>query len=306
MLPTMRRRLAIAIVVIATNLVSACGAIGAAETLPPLAPGAVWFDDWYAVTKLDEHTFAIAEPRYEQQNVNYLLVGDTRAILFDTGPGVRDIRPVVASLTDRPVTAAFSHLHYDHVAGQPGFDSVASLDHPTIRSRFAPDGRFTPSLLQHGGAGRPTFRITEWWAPDARIDLGGRVLQALSVPGHTPESLALYDAERGQLFSGDYLYPGDLFAFGPGSDLAAYRDTVRRLREVLADRPGIAIYGAHVPTPSTSPRQGGSDLARLERALDELLGDPAQIRPWTLARFEWIPTRRYDFGDGLVILAPLF
>ena len=281
-------------------------ACGGAEPLPPLAAGATWFDDWYAVTKLDERSFAIAEPRYDQHNVSYLLVGDTRAILFDTGPGVRDIRPVVAALSDRPVTAAFSHLHYDHIAGQPNFESVASLDHPAIRSRVASDGRFTPSLLQHGRAGRPTFRITEWWAPGARIDLGGRVLQALSVPGHTPESLALYDTERGQLFSGDYLYPGDLFAFGPGADLVAYRDTARRLLAEIAARPELAIYGAHVPSPSTSPRQGLRDLERLERALAELLGDPAQIRPWTLARFEWIPTRRYDFGDGLVILAPLF
>jgi glyoxylase-like metal-dependent hydrolase (beta-lactamase superfamily II) len=287
-------------------VVLACRGAEPPAALPALAPGATWFDDWYAVTKLDEHTFAIAEPRYDQHNVNYLLVGDTRAILFDTGPGVRDIRPVVAALTDRPVTAAFSHLHYDHIAGQPDFESIASLDHPSIRSRVASDGRFTPSLLQHGATGRPGFRITEWWEPDARIDLGGRVLHILSVPGHTPESLALYDAESGQLFSGDYLYPGDLFAFGPGSSLVAYRDTARRLLDLVADRPDVAIYGAHVPTSSTSPRQGIRDLERLERALDDLLGDPEHARPWTFARFEWIPTRRYQFDDGLVILAPLF
>jgi glyoxylase-like metal-dependent hydrolase (beta-lactamase superfamily II) len=272
----------------------------------PLAPGAAWFDDWYAVTKLDERSFAIAEPRYDQHNVNYLLVGDTRAILFDTGPGVRDIRPVVAALTDRPVTTAFSHLHYDHIAGQPDFDSIASLDHPSIRSRVASDGRFTPSLLQHGRAGRPSFRITEWWPPDARIDLGGRVLQVISAPGHTPESLALYDAECGQLFTGDYLYPGDLFAFVPGSDLVAYRDTARRLLDVLAERSDVAIYGAHVPTSSTSPRQGTRDLERLAIALDDLLSDRAHVMPWTLAWFAWIPTRRYQFGGDLAILAPLF
>ena len=296
---------AIALVML-TILVLACGGEEPPAALPPLAPGAAWFDDWYAVTKLDDHSFAIAEPRYDQHNVNYLIVGDTRAVLFDTGPGVRDIRPVVAALTDRPVTAAFSHLHFDHIAGQPMFASIASLDDPTIRSRVASDGRFTPSLLQHGATGRPTFRITEWWAPDARIDLGGRTLRVLSVPGHTPESLALYDADRGQLFSGDYLYPGDLFAFGPGSDLAAYRDTARRLLDLSAGRPDVAIYGAHVPTSSMAPRQGVRDLERLAGALDELLGDPEHVRPWTLAWFEWIPTRRYRFGDGLLILAPLF
>ena len=291
---------------IAAALVIACSGAEPLVSLPALPPGAAWFDDWYTVTKLDARTFAIAEPRYPQHNVNYLIVGDARAVLLDTGPGVRDIRPVVAKLTVRPVVAAFSHLHFDHIAGQPNFASIASLDHPSIRSRVASDGRFTPSLLQYGRAGRPSFRITEWWAPDAPIDLGGRVLQVLSVPGHTPESLALYDAASGQLFTGDFLYPGDLFAFVPGSDLVAYRDSARRLLDLTANRLDVAIYGAHVQDASASPRQGVRDLEALERAMGELVLDPAHTPPWTLARVEWIPTRRYQFDDGLVILAPLF
>lgn len=287
-------------------LMLACGRAELPTPRPALAPGAVWFDDWYTVTKLDARTFAIAEPRYEQHNVNYLIAGDARAVLFDTGPGVRDIRPVVASLTGLPVVAAFSHLHYDHIGGQAKFATIASLDHPSIRARSEPDGAFTPTLLQHGAPGRPTFRIAEWWAPDSSVDLGGRALRVLSVPGHTPESLALYDAASGQLFTGDYLYPGDLFAFAPGSDLVAYRDTAQRLLALTADRPDVAIYGAHVQDASASPRQGRPDLAALEPALQDLVADRAHAPPWALAWFEWIPTRRYEFGGGLVILAPIF
>ncbi len=169
-----------------------------------------------------------------------------------------------------------------------------------------PDGTFTPTLFQHGGTGRPTFRITEWWQPDSGVDLGGRTLRVLAVPGHTPESLALYDAAAGQLFAGDYLYPGDLFAFAPGSDLLAYHDTARRLLELTADRPDVGIYGAHVQDASASPRLGRSDLEALERATGELVADPAHAPPWSLAWFEWIPTRRYAFGGGIVILAPIF
>jgi hydroxyacylglutathione hydrolase len=295
---------AIAAILLAV-LALACG--GEPPAAPPaLAPGAVWFDDWYTVTKLDARTFAIAEPRYEQHNVNYLIAGDARAVLFDTGPGVRDIRPVVASLTSLPVVAAFSHLHYDHIGGQTNFDSVASLDHPSIRARAGADGAFTPTLLQHGAPGRPTFRITEWWQPDSNVDLGGRTLRVLSAPGHTPESLVLYDAAAGQLFSGDYLYPGDLFAFAPGSDLVAYRDTARRLLDLTADRRDVAIYGAHVQDASASARQSVVALEAVERATDALVAEPDHAPPWTLAWFEWIPTRRYAFGGGLVILAPIF
>ena len=66
--------------------------------------GAVWFDDYYTIHKIDERTFAIGETRYYQLNFNYLILGDGRAVVFDAGTGQRDIGAVVASLTDLPIT----------------------------------------------------------------------------------------------------------------------------------------------------------------------------------------------------------
>jgi hypothetical protein len=62
-----------------------------------------WFDDYFTVQAIDEKTFAIGEPRYYQQNYNYLLLGETQAIVFDAGTGQRDIRRVVESITQLPV-----------------------------------------------------------------------------------------------------------------------------------------------------------------------------------------------------------
>jgi glyoxylase-like metal-dependent hydrolase (beta-lactamase superfamily II) len=281
-----------------------CGSPEGTDAPPRLWAGAQWLDDWYAVEPIDEDTFALFEPRYSQHNVSYLFVGSERALLFDTGPGERDIRSVVERLTDRPVVAAFSHTHYDHVGGHEAFDAVGSLDHPTLRARTDAAGRFTPTLLQHGAPGRPTFRVTEWWAPDSEIDLGGRRLRALSIPGHTPESLGLFDPERGQLFTGDFLYPGDLFAFNPGADLVAYRESAQRLLALTAAAPDVTIRGAHVPASDVDPRQTRADLARAQAALGALVEGKAGAGE--LAWFLVIPVRRFEFGGGLAILASPF
>lgn len=72
-----------------------------------------WFDDWYAIETIAPGLYGIGEPKYHQINWNYLIEGRETSLLFDTGPGVRDISPVVASLTDRPLIVMPSHLHYD-------------------------------------------------------------------------------------------------------------------------------------------------------------------------------------------------
>jgi hypothetical protein len=74
-----------------------------------------WFDEYFIVETIDPNTFAIGEPRYDQGNYSYLIIGERRAVLFDAGSGLRDIVPVVRSLTSLPGTAIASHLHFDHV-----------------------------------------------------------------------------------------------------------------------------------------------------------------------------------------------
>jgi hypothetical protein len=100
------------------------------------------FDDWYAIEEIAPGLFGIGEPKYQWLNWYYLIVGRDRALLFDIGPGIRDITPVVMSLTDKPITALLSHLHFDHSV--KGFRSAcafcaarrASLvaDRPSYRS----------------------------------------------------------------------------------------------------------------------------------------------------------------------------
>src|ERR1700761_2413236 len=163
-------------------------------------------DDYFAVQDLGDGVIAIGEPRYYQQNYAYLILGDKRALLFDSSSGTRDVSPVVASLTRLPVTVMVSHLHFDHLGGITPFHHIAMIDLPETRADVT-GGVFTPGRYEFGGIAdkrvRPSFQVSEWIKPGESIDLGGRKLRVLSTPGHTPSSVSLYDAAGKRLFTGD-------------------------------------------------------------------------------------------------------
>ncbi len=230
-----------------------------------------WLDDYYVVGDLGQGAFAIGEPLYGQCNFSYLITGTQRALLFDTGPGIRDISAVVRSLTSLPVQVLPSHLHFDHTGHLERFSDVALPDLPPLRTQVR-DGLFRPGFYQNlgfvEGFTREPFRVRHWLEPDSQIDLGGRTLTMMSVPGHTPDSVVLFDAAANRLFAGDFIYPSEIYAFLPGADLGAYAAGARRLSSIVDGR--SQILGAHgcERLPSVNvPALTRNDLLALETAL---------------------------------------
>jgi hydroxyacylglutathione hydrolase len=227
-----------------------------------------WFDDYYTVEQISSDTFAIGEPRYHQQNYSYLLVGEARAILFDSGTPMRDITPVIASLTDKPVTVIASHLHFDHVGNHHRFDKVAMLDTPSARAQTE-DGWFRPTSFQHLGSPegfeRPKWQVDEFLVAGSTIDLGNRTVTIFNTPGHTDQSVSLLDREQNLLLTGDYIYEGPLFTFLPNSSLPDYLITAKDLQHKITEE--TRLLGAHrVATPG-APILSVQDLRDLELAL---------------------------------------
>jgi hydroxyacylglutathione hydrolase len=228
-------------------------------------------DEYFSVEDLGDGAFAIGEPHYYQQNYSYLIVGQNRAVLFDSGSGTRDISGVVASLTKLPVTVIVSHLHYDHLGGIGPFEHVAMIDLPETRADVS-GGFFKPSRYEYlgffDGRTAPSFHVGAWLAPGAIIDLGGRTLRVLSTPGHTPSSVALFDGSNRRLFIGDFIYPTTLYAFLPGASLSAYQATARKLIETLpAD---TVLWTAHCCRKNegvSAPWLSMKDLRDLDAAL---------------------------------------
>ena len=240
-----------------------------------LAHGVRWFDDWFAVEDVAPGVVAIGEPRFHQFNWSYLITGQRRALMFDTGTGVRDLALVVRSLTSLPVTALPSHIHYDHTGCINNFANVALADLPVLRA-CERNGLFeAPEQLFLGSDEGMTWKpvkISQWLAIASIIDLGGRGLEIIHTPGHSPDSISLFDEQANLMFAADFVYPGQLYAQIPGADLADYLASARQLSHDLA--PETRVFCAHgMPDAAgnhRAPVLGKIDITDLIQTLEEL------------------------------------
>lgn len=240
-----------------------------------LAQGVRWFDDWFAIESIAPGIHAIGEPRFHQINWNYLIEGQRTALLFDTGPGVRDISEVVRALTRLPVIAFPSHLHFDHTGNLHRFQNIAMSDLPVLRACMR-DGVFhaTDDLFRgflEGMVWKPV-KISEWWPIGKHVDLGGRHLEIIHTPGHTPDSVSLFDRNANILLAADFIYPGHLYAQVPGADLADYLMTTHALQQQINDQ--TRIFCAHGAPDDKgqhrAPLMSNQDMADLQKTLTGL------------------------------------
>lgn len=214
----------------------------AAPTRPATPPG------WFHTYALDDHTYAISEPKYWQQNVSYLLIGTRRALLFDTGPGMYSIRAEVRRLTSLPVIAVPTHLHFDHVGDLPEFSDVRLLDTPGLRGQVQ-NGYFVESQDQYQLRTPFKYRVHGWFKNGQSVDLGGRRIRIVTAPGHTPDSLSVVDQGGKRLFTGDLINRMATLYAVPGSDVQAAAASLQKLLRL--GRTDALTYEAHAEAPVT-------------------------------------------------------
>jgi glyoxylase-like metal-dependent hydrolase (beta-lactamase superfamily II) len=171
----------------------------------------------------------------------YLVFGRDRALLLDTGAGRVDVATVIDTLIHQwlvrndatliSLVVAHSHAHGDHIAGDSQFVN---------RPNTVVVGRDTAAV-------RAFFGIRRWPVDSTTIDLGGRVLDVLPIPGHQPASIALYDRRTGILLTGDTFYPGRLYV----RDTAAFAQSIHRLAEFVRHHRVTHMLGAHIENTRT-------------------------------------------------------
>ena len=76
---------------------------------------------WFTIDEIDESTYIISEYRHWEETHCYLVNGEERSLLIDTGLGICNIYEEVRKLTDKPITAIATHIHWDHIGGHKYF-----------------------------------------------------------------------------------------------------------------------------------------------------------------------------------------
>src|SRR6202171_2924038 len=221
---------------------------------------------WFEVAKMEAGVYLVSEPGHVNSG---LIEGSKSAVLFDTGLGVADIRKVAEEITPHKLLVVNSHYHFDHTGGKRFFDEFAihRIGADLVSKPSPPelaDGyvAYTKRLLDAWGpyreaddlyfhlltAERMSRPLPAEIDPDAYpvvpsiptrlleegdvLDLGGRTLQVLHTPGHSPDCICLLDQKNGLLFGGDTINTGPIYAQLEDSDLEKFASSTARLAEM--------------------------------------------------------------------------
>lgn len=166
----------------------------------------------------------------------YLYVGDTGALLIDTGAThSADIRKFVdETLAKMPngdklkLVVAHSHSHGDHMAGDQFF---ADRPNTTVVG-------YSPEEVAKA------FNIKDWPNGEGEIDLGNRKMSVLAIPGHESSSIAVYDHKSGDMATGDTFYPGNIFL--SEYNYPEFKQSINRIWNFSQKHKVRNYLGAHV------------------------------------------------------------
>lgn len=239
----------------------------------------IYSNDWFEVYQVKDSIYAIYEPFQWQEVISYVIVGNEFALLFDAGNGIGNIKDVVSSITQLPIRVLNSHSHLDHVGGNADFDFIYGMDTEFTKMRMKgvphervveevsaaalckglPDGVVADEHYIRG------YEIDVEVDDGFVIDLGNRKLEIISIPGHTPDAIALLDRENGLLWTGDSYYAGPIWLFMPETDWNAYKNSVEKIAELA---PSLKyVLPAH-----NTPLEDASVLVALAEAVRKVDG----------------------------------
>ena len=205
-------------------------------------------DPWFTVSQIDSKTYAISEYGHWEKVHSFLLIGEEKAALIDTGLGIDNIKRITDQLTSLPIIVLTTHVHWDHIGSHGEFENIyvhkeeedwlingiKKLPIEQIRKDVSRDitiptpETFNPETYKPF-QGKPTGLLND----GDEIDIGNRKLTIYHTPGHSPGHIAIFDNSRGYLFTGDLLYDETpVYAFFPTTNPIDLVQSLERISNI--------------------------------------------------------------------------
>lgn len=171
------------------------------------------------MTHVTKEVLTLAPGEYCIRDYNldnyYLIVGEKKACLIDTGSGIGNPLVEVREITDKEVMVLLTHGHLDHAGNAHHFDEVYmhEADHDLALEHFGevdlikwyietrgpvryPDGDLEAliNMVPEEMPERFSYHAVE---EGDVFDLGGVSLEAIATPGHTPGSMSYLSSKQG-------------------------------------------------------------------------------------------------------------
>lgn len=167
-------------------------------------------------------------------NCASLVLGEKRALLFDTMCGIGDLKGFVESLTSLPLTVVCSHGHFDHMGGNHQFERVyMNRADWVIAEKTLPYLEVIQKNMGKDLSGaRRSFTMTECLADYGEgevFDLGGLTAHAVSLRGHTEGSMGLMIPQLRTLLVGDATSPTMCLFFPDSLGIPEYQQTLQKM-----------------------------------------------------------------------------
>ena len=213
---------------------------------------------WFSRRQVAPGIEMLSEPHvhdYLRANI-YHVRGRDRDLVVDTGMGLVALRPALDLTPGKPILAFATHIHLDHVGSLHEFAERAGPRKAAAGFETMPDGLTYADMFRVMEAPVTLLPQAGWSAADYRIrpapltmpvvegdvvDLGDRAFRVLELPGHSPDSIGLFDEADGAFVCGDAIYDDLLIDDLRDSSRADYLDTMKRLGKL----PATMCYGGH-------------------------------------------------------------
>lgn len=174
------------------------------------------------MTQFTEVADRVWVARLPEYDVNIGLVADEDGLLVvDTYLTGYPLLELVRSVSPLPVLHAVNtHVHFDHVQGNPVFDSVLAHEN------------------------NPAAGVTRTFSSALALDLGGRLVELLHPGrGHTDNDVVVHVADADVLLAGDLVEESGPPDVGEDAFLAEWPETLDLVLQLL--RPDTVVVPGH-------------------------------------------------------------